>query len=115
MPNAGASPVFALRTIINAKTAQNEVGYYPEIMNGKYIESTLYVVFDGTAAAGTVVVETANDRDYAGTWANIGTVTFASASKQHYVSVTGVFAAIRVRISSAITSGTISAYAIGTN
>jgi hypothetical protein len=115
MPNGIGSPVFALRTIIDAKTAQNAVGYYPDILNSKYIESILYVVFDSTAAAGVVVVETAHDRDYQGTWANIGTVTFASASKEHYVAVTGVFAAIRVRISSAVTSGTVSCYAIGTN
>ena len=115
MANGIGTPVWALRTIIDAKTAQNEVGYYPDLYNGKYIESTLYVVFDSSAAAGAVVIETAHSRDYAGTWANIGTVTFASASKEHYVSVTGVFAAVRVRISSAITSGTISAYAIGTN
>lgn len=115
MANGIGSPVFALRTIIDGKTAQNEVGYYPDIYNGKYIESTCYVVFDSTAAAGVVVIETADDRDYQGTWANIGTVTFAAASKQHYVSVTGVFGAVRARISSAITSGTVTVKCLGTN
>ena len=101
--------------VLNAVTASGAFGIFPTSVNGQYVELTMYVVFDATAAAGVVVLETADNVDYAGTWANIGTVTFSAASKQHYVSVTGTFLAIRARVSSAVTSGTVSAYVVASN
>lgn len=98
--------------LIAAQTAQDTVALVPDSLSGQFIEYTLYIEFSAGAAAGSVVLETAWDAAYAGTWANIGTVAWSAASKAHYVSVTGVFSALRVRIASAITTGTINAYII---
>lgn len=100
--------------IIDAQTAQNSAGQVPYGNSGTYTEAAFYVAFNGTAAAGAVVIETAHDPNYAGTWANLATVTFAAASRVHHVAVTGVFRALRARISSAVTSGTVDVYAIVT-
>lgn len=100
--------------IMAGQTAKDAVAFLPRILEGRYTEFTIYVTFDGTAAAGAVVLETAPSSDYQGTWANIGTVTFSAASKCHYISVTGVFKTVRVRISSAVTSGTVDVYAVCT-
>ncbi len=109
-----------LRKIINAGSATNDVktsGYVigqgdtPEIgggnLTGAYLESIFYVNFDHTSAAGVVVIETAHDPSYAGTWANLATVTWSAIDKCHYVALTGVFAALRARISTTVTSGTV--------
>jgi hypothetical protein len=70
-----------------------------------FTEWALYVEFNHTAAAGTILLETASVSSYAGTWATLATVTFSAIDKCHYVSVTGVNRAIRARVSSAVTSG----------
>jgi hypothetical protein len=94
------------QTLVTGQTSSGVTALFPNSLSGQYIEYTVYVTFDHTSAAGTVVLETAPDQAYAGTWANIGTVTWSAIDKCHYVSVTGVFNALRVRISSAVTSGT---------
>jgi hypothetical protein len=52
-------------------------------------------------------------RSYGGTWAAVGnTIDWATDTTQAYASVTGVFDMLRVRITQAVTSGTVSAYII---
>jgi len=92
--------------LLDAQTTLGVTALFPASLNGEYVEFTIYVTFNGTSAAGVVMLETAPEADYAGTWANIGTVTWSAASKAAYVSVTGVFNALRVRISTAVTTGT---------
>lgn len=99
--------------LFEGKTASGTVGAFPESLQGQYMEFTLYVKFDHTSAAGVVTLETAIDPSDADTWASIGTVTWAAIDKTHYVSVTGVFKALRARISTAVTSGTCKAWIIG--
>jgi hypothetical protein len=70
-------------------------------------ESVFYVTFSSGSSAGTVVVEGAPYDDYSGTWSNLATVNFAAASRTHRVIATGVHLALRLRITSAITSGTV--------
>jgi len=96
--------------LIDAGSATNDnktVGVMPESICGKYVESTFFVYFDATAAAGTVLIESAPFRNYSGTWVTEGTVNFSAASKAHRVSLTMLTGAMRARISSAITSGTV--------
>jgi len=96
--------------ILTAQTTLNVAALIPDSLSGQFVEFTLYVKFSTGAAAGAVVIETAWDQADPDTWANIGTVSWAAEKKTHYVSVTGVFSALRVRISSAVTSGTIDAW-----
>ena len=71
-------------------------------------ETTFYVVFGPGTTAGAVMIESAHDPAYTGTWAQLGsTVTWSAASKIHTVSVTGVYLAMRARISTAVTGGTV--------
>lgn len=92
-------------TVLNAAVT---IGY-PRLVGIK--EIVIYVVFNSTAAAGSIVVEGAHDASYTGTWSNITTVAWAAASRVHLVAVTGCHLAIRVRVASAVTSGSIDVYA----
>lgn len=95
--------------LINGKTAADTtgIGVMPESICGKFVEATFYVDFDATAAAGTVLIESAPSRNYTGTWVVEGTVNWSAASKAHRVSITALTGAMRARISSAVTSGTV--------
>jgi hypothetical protein len=104
--------------LLNAKTAADAtgIGVLPDEWGGTFVETTVYVTFDSTAAAGVVLIESAPTSDYAGTWVTEGTVTFASASKAHRVSINAILGALRARITSAVTSGTVTATAwVSTN
>lgn len=76
-------------------------------------EAGIYIEFNSSAAAGTLLVETASNKDYAGTWAVLGTVNWAAGNKCHFVGVTDALAALRVRVSSAVTSGSATVTVIG--
>ncbi len=112
-----ARPLLKIPLTFTSATLLAGVAYVPDILCGQYVEFTLYVEFDETAAAGKVQLETAFAvepvRSYAGTWAAIGnTIDWADDTTQGYASVTGVFDMLRVRITQAVTSGTVSAYII---
>ncbi len=96
--------------LLDAKTAADTtgIGTVPEDWCGRYVEATFYVYFDHTSAAGTVLVESAPYRNYDGVWVTEGTVTWSAIDKAHRVSVNLLSGAMRVRISSAVTSGTVS-------
>lgn len=76
-------------------------------------EFGIYIEFNSSAAAGTVLVETASNASYAGTWAVLGTVNWAAGSKCHFVGITDAIAALRIRVSSAITSGSATVTVVG--
>ena len=80
-----------------------------------HVEATDYVEWSHTSAAGTVVVETAARPDYAGTWANLGTANWSAIDTVSSISVSGIYGAVRVRISSAVTTGTVDVWAITAN
>lgn len=84
-------------------------------MTGQALEMTFHVLFSTGAGAGVLKVETAHDPAFTGTWAVIGTVTFATENTAHYVSLTGVFRALRVRFSSDVTGGTASCWVIASS
>lgn len=95
--------------LIDAKSAADStgIGVMPESICGQYVESTFYIDFDHTSAAGTVLIESAPYRNYAGTWVTEATVSWAAIDKAHRVSLTMLTGAMRARISSAVTSGTV--------
>lgn len=106
-------------TLIEGGSATNDsktIGYLPEDWNGLFVESTFYVSFDHTSAAGTVLIESAPSSDYAGTWVTEATVAWAAIDKTHRVSINAILGAVRARISSAVTSGTVTVKAwVSTN
>ncbi len=95
--------------LLAAKTAADTtgIGYLPEDWCGLFVESTLYVSFDHTSSAGTVLIESAPSSDYTGTWVTEATVTWAAIDKTHRVSINAILGALRARITSAVTSGTV--------
>lgn len=96
--------------IIDGGSATNDaktIGMLPVSIGGKFVEATFYVSFDHTAAAGTVLIESAPSRNYAGTWVTEGTVTWSAIDKTHRVSTNLLTGAMRARISSTVTSGTV--------
>lgn len=73
-------------------------------------ESVIYVRWSAGVTAGQVVVETASDETYTGTWSNLATINF-TADKEDSAAITGAYAAVRVRISIALVGGTVTAFA----
>lgn len=68
--------------------------------------STVYLYGAGTVSGGTVVVEEAHDETYAGTWSVIQSVTASTLNGAGLaIHIGGYVAALRVRVSSAITGG----------
>ena len=64
-------------------------------------------------ASGVVTVESAPTADYAGTWSQVTNPVTVVAETTIEVIFTGIFQAIRTRISTAIGSGTVSTEYIG--
>jgi len=101
------------KKLIDAQTALNTAGYVGISEIAQIDESGFHIEFSSGSAAGQVVIETSSDPAYTGTWAILSTINWAAASKSHYVAITGVFRALRVRISSAITTGTVDVWMSG--
>jgi len=96
--------------LLDAKTAADTtgIGVVPASICGRFVAASFYVYFDHTSAAGTVLIESAPYRNYDGVWVVEGTVNWAAIDKAHRVSVNLLAGAMRARISSAVTSGTVS-------
>ncbi len=99
--------------LIEALTAANAKGTVNVSDMAQLTEVAFYIEFDHTSAAGQVLIETASETTYTGTWAILATVNWAAIDKCHYVAVTGAFRALRARIASAITSGTVNVRMVG--
>ncbi len=96
------------QVLIDALTLINTTGNVniADIANSD--ELAFYVEFDHTSSAGVVLIETASSDTYAGTWAVLATITWSAIDKCHYVAVSTPVRAVRARISSAVTAGTVS-------
>lgn len=62
-------------------------------------------------SAGVVAIETAPDKDYAGTWSNLTSFTWASVSTIDTWRGTGPFGAIRARITTTVVTSDKGVYA----
>jgi hypothetical protein len=96
---------------VSAADATGIAIFPPHLMN-KALETTIYVVFSAASAAGTVLLESSHDQNYSGTWATEATVTWAANTSVKVAHLTAVNKALRVRVSSAVTSGTADIYGI---
>ena len=106
--------------IISAQSASATTGIVADIKAGgtgatwtkNSRETAIYVVWGAGTSSGVVTVETAHDATYAGTWANLATDTWSAESSVDVVQITGVMAALRVRISTVIGGGTVDVWAL---
>ena len=102
------------RQIMTGLSALNAVS---DVLNmtdvGNINEITFYIVGSAGIVSGAVQVEEAHAHDYAGTWAPNGSPVNAAASAEVTVKVTGVQAAMRARISTAIGGGTVDIWVVG--
>ena len=111
---ARSEQTLVVKKLVDALSAQNATGtVLGPAFAAQGREITFYVVFGPGTSAGAVMVESAHDPAYTGTWAQQGsTVTWAAASRVHTVSITGAFLALRARISTGITGGTVTVFVI---
>ncbi|NDD40863.1 MAG: hypothetical protein EB082_21025 [Verrucomicrobia bacterium] len=64
----------------------------------------VFVKWPTGTSAGSVILECASDANYAGTWSNLTTLTWAAANSQDSWRGTGPFGAIRARIGTTVVS-----------
>jgi lipocalin len=69
-------------------------------------ELAFHVIWSAGVNAGQVKMETAFDVSYTGTWAPIATADFVASTVQ-VVQATGAYRAVRARISTTVTGGTV--------
>ena len=72
---------------------------------------TVNVRWGAGTSAGSVIIETAPDKDFAGTWSNLTTLSWATASTIDTWRGTGPFGAIRARIGTTVTTSDKGVYA----
>ena len=84
-------------------------------MTGNMLEMTFHCLFGAGTGAGVIALETAHDPAFTGTWASVGTFTWAAANRAHYISLTGCFRALRLRFTSDVTGGTASVWCIASS
>lgn len=113
--HASSAPTVIAKKLLDAKTAINTTTN--ATVGSSYMsqcrESAIYVDWSTSISAGAVTIESAVDENYTGTWAPLIVVTYASGSpKQDIVQITGVHWAIRTRISTAMTGGTVSTWIV---
>lgn len=65
------------------------------------------VIWAAGSAAGEVIAEGATASDYAGLWSEIRKFTFSAASIEEQDTFPGPFQFVRMRVSSAVTSGSV--------
>jgi len=118
--------------LVNSGNASDSdtVFYVPNVLLAQYDEFTIYIEFSTGSAAGKAQIETAFPSQgtvyggnaypltvgsFSGTWAAVGSeMAWAVQTSQKYTSVTGVFALLRVRITTTVTTGTMKAYIVAT-
>lgn len=107
------SEVATARRFILQKAASSTGNGTPAKLDGGAREHSIYIQTSAGVSAGAVQLETAEDSAYAGTWAPLGSpVTVPAASSETVVQVTGAFGAIRARISTGISGGTVSVFLV---
>lgn len=74
----------------------------------------VYVTFNAATSAGSVIVETAPDKNYAGTWHPVATIAWAAATRTHYQYIDGPLGALRTRVVS-VTGGTVDSFVVSNN
>lgn len=96
------------QNLLSAASALNAASAISPAFMPRCRETAIYVQWSAGVASGAVKVESADDPNYTGTWAPLATDTFATASSEDIIQITGVHAAIRTRISTVLAGGTVS-------
>ena len=80
-------------------------------LDGKYPFIAVYITWSSGVTAGAVQVETSDDPAFAGTWSPIGSAQSFVANTKQVVVPTGpsAYKSIRVRVSTTVVGGTVSA------
>lgn len=95
--------------MLNEASNENDVGV--AVLKRHGIEQTVHTIkWNDGVQAGTVVIETADDRDYTGKWAPLQAVSFDGsdpAPKTDTVRLDGSYPVIRHRISEIVEGGTV--------
>lgn len=103
-------------TFSGDQSTAGEYAYLPDVVRGHYVEIIIYIYFSTGSAAGKVQVQTAPTIEYSGTWANVGsTIDWAAQTSVKYAAISGVFGAVRLKIDTTVTTGTVSAYVIASS
>ena len=71
---------------------------------GQSSHVTAYVRWPAGVSAGSVIIETAPNKEFTGTWSNLTTLTTAAADSIDTWRGTGPFGAIRARIGTTVVS-----------
>lgn len=95
-------------TALSALNAVSTVLRSSEVGSAEW--TTFYAVFGAATSAGVITIEAAHSPTYSGTWASLGTITWAAANRVHSLTVQGSHMALRARISTAIVGGTVDVY-----
>lgn len=102
-------PVLYDGVVALAKSALNDALPIPQASDANRTE--IDVVFGAGTSAGTVLIESAHDAAFAGTWMLEATLAWAVVSSVKHASIVGPRRALRYRISVAIVGGTVDIYA----
>lgn len=111
---------FAGKVLAENLDTLDETGPAVPCMGNSYVpmpsEIAVYITWGNSTSAGAVQLETSDQDDYAGAggWAPLGSpITWVAANKKDIIQITGRHGWIRLRVSTAITGGTVSARIVG--
>ena len=105
-----ALAVEAKRVLINVTTGNAAFG--PAVCS-RAKEWVAYAEWSVGTTAGVVTVESAPYEGYLGTWQSLGTLTWTAADRADELNFTGFHLAIRFRVSTTVTGGTVTVWAGG--
>lgn len=94
----------------DAKSTGNGTPYQT---NGRASRMVVYADWSSGGSGGVLSIEEAPRSDYAGTWAVIGTISQSGASSMDAYHLDGAYGAIRARLTTDITSGTVTVSLLG--
>lgn len=97
-------------TLQNAQTTGNGDVVTPP---PSFRNHTITIQGSAGVATGAIQVETSDNSAYSGTWVAQGSAVTVVASAEAQVTITGVFTAVRARISTTVTGGTVSVTYLG--
>lgn len=95
--------------LLTAQSVLDTAGVLPKVTGSKAVGTLIVVTFGAGVTGGVVVIEGSADPSFTGTWAILATITWAAANRAHETFIAGSFLGRRVRISSAILTGTVDA------
>jgi len=102
------------KVLLAAKSVVGTVSAAVKVGKLGLVDTTHYITWGDGAISGEVTIESASKAGYTGTWAPIAVVTFTSdGPKEDYVRVQGAYGALRHRISSPVSGGTVTTKIVG--